>query len=194
MGDGRAFVRRKGATATEQDGDATGLKRKFGDGDDMFGDGDGALPAWLLAKGRGRGMGMGMGMGSSSWGYRSRDDEDSTCWDFVRGFCPRGDKCRYLHAIAEAPQEQKDVTFSVPSARRQAILRALCVSTTGWQWRSLRRGRLNAQNGGVQTCGHRWSIISPIETCAMEESYQAVRELSKRAVEWTCSGGWIWAL
>merc|ERR1712151_215867 len=26
------------------------------------------------------------------------DDKDPTCWDYKRkGFCPRGDKCKYLH-------------------------------------------------------------------------------------------------
>merc|ERR1712039_559749 len=63
---------------------------------------------------------MGKGKGKGPGWYRPRDDEDSTCWDFVKGFCPRGDKCKYLHAVAEeeksAPKAEAALT---PGARVQ---------------------------------------------------------------------------
>lgn len=65
-------------------------------------------------------------------GSKRKRDEDPTCWDFVaKGSCPRGDKCRYIHAMPggaapepEAQQEAGNGSSPVQAAASAALLAA----------------------------------------------------------------------
>lgn len=35
--------------------------------------------------------------GGKGKGNNTRDNTDMTCWDFVKGNCKRGDKCKWQH-------------------------------------------------------------------------------------------------
>lgn len=63
-------------------------------------------------------------------GTKRKNHEDPTCWDFVaKGSCPRGDKCRYIHAMPgvapeppDAVQEPGNGSSPVQAAAAAAVL------------------------------------------------------------------------